>query len=51
MLSKIYNQHSCLTEFKIPKNFKQVYEQILEKEMATHSSILACRIPGAEEPG
>ena len=24
---------------------------ILEKEMATHSSILAWRIPGTEEPG
>ena len=24
---------------------------ILEKEMATHSSILAWRIPAAEEPG
>ena len=23
----------------------------LEKEMATHSSILACEIPGTEEPG
>ena len=23
----------------------------LEKEMATHSNILACRIPWAEEPG
>ena len=23
----------------------------LEKEKATHSSILACRIPGTEEPG
>ena len=23
----------------------------LEKEMATHSSILACKIPWAEEPG
>ena len=23
----------------------------LEKEMATHSSILACRIPWTEEPG
>ena len=23
----------------------------LEKEMATHSSVLAWRIPGAEEPG
>ena len=24
---------------------------LLEKEMATHSSILACRIPWTEEPG
>ena len=23
----------------------------LEKEMATHSSIFVCRIPGTEEPG
>ena len=23
----------------------------LEKEMATHSSVLACRIPGMGEPG
>ena len=23
----------------------------LEEEMATHSSVLACRIPGTEEPG
>ena len=26
-------------------------EDPLEKEMATHSSILACRIPWTEEPG
>ena len=26
-------------------------EDPLEKEMKTHSSILACRIPWAEEPG
>ena len=26
-------------------------EDPLEKEMATHSRILACRIPGTEEPG
>ena len=25
-------------------------EDPLEKEMATHSSVLACRIPGTEEP-
>ena len=28
-----------------------VWEDLLEKEMATHSSILAWRIPGTEEPG
>ena len=26
-------------------------EELLEKEMATHSSILACEIPWTEEPG
>ena len=27
------------------------WEDLLEKEMATHSSILALRIPGTGEPG
>ena len=27
------------------------WENLLEKEMATHSSILAWKIPGMEEPG
>ena len=27
------------------------WEEPLEEEMATHSSILAWRIPGTEEPG
>ena len=27
------------------------WEDLPEKEMATHSSILACRIPWVEEPG
>ena len=27
------------------------WEELLEKEMATHSSILAWKIPGTEEPG
>ena len=27
------------------------WEDLLEKGMATHSSILAWRIPGTEEPG
>ena len=31
--------------------FWTIQERSLEKEMATHSSILACRIPGTEEPG
>ena len=26
-------------------------EDLLEEEVATHSSILACRIPWTEEPG
>ena len=26
-------------------------EDLLKKEMATHSSVLAWRIPGTEEPG
>ena len=30
---------------------KQLCMHALEKEMATHSSILAQRIPGTEEPG
>ena len=27
------------------------YFHALEKEMATHSNVLACRIPGTGEPG
>ena len=27
------------------------WEDFLEKEIATHSSILACKIPWTEEPG
>ena len=27
------------------------WEDLLEKEMATHSSILACKIPWTEKPG
>ena len=27
------------------------WEDPLEKEMVTHSSVLACEIPGTEEPG
>ena len=30
---------------------EQLYFYALEKEMATHSSVLAWRIPGTGEPG
>ena len=32
-------------------DFPTTYEASLEKEMATHSSILAWKIPRTEEPG
>ena len=35
---------------KIPKFYIKV-ESVVEKEMATHSSVLAWRIPGTGEPG
>ena len=35
-----------LSEFTFTFHF-----HVLEKEMATHSSVLAWRIPGTEEPG
>ena len=31
--------------------FRQYYKARVEKEMATHSSVLAWRIPGTGEPG
>ena len=39
---------SAMQETQVPS---LVWEDPLEKEMATHSSILAWRIPGTEEPG
>ena len=33
------------------KRLPTVQEDLLEKEMATHSSILAWKIPWTEEPG
>ena len=35
--------------FNVANNINRAY--ILEKEIATHSSILAWRIPGTEKPG
>ena len=34
----------------IERIIRKSYEKILEKEMATHSSILAWRIPWTEDP-
>ena len=41
------NEGDARDESSIPG----VWEDPLEKEMATHSSILACRIPCTEKPG
>ena len=35
---------------KKERKFRDLWRE-MEKEMATHSSILAWRIPGTEEPG
>ena len=42
-------QNQCQTQS--PWVWSLGQEDPLEKEMATHSSVLACRIPWAEEPG
>ena len=47
---------SCSTDFFLKSFFsieiQLIYNVVsLEKEMATHSSILAWKIPGTEEPG
>ena len=39
-----------MTEVQV-NAFEIWYAQSMEKELATHSSILAWRIPGTEEPG
>ena len=36
---------------KVEQSIPLSYSTEVEKEMATHSSILAWRIPGTEEPG
>ena len=42
----VAKSHTGLSGFTFTVHF-----QALEKEMATHSSVLAWRIPGTEEPG
>ena len=44
ILSTTLSQHHVL-------GFEIVQLEFLEKEMATHSSVLAWRIPGTGEPG
>ena len=41
----------ALTEKNLPAMQETSWEDLLESEMALHSSILAWRIPQAEEPG
>ena len=45
-LSEVFNSQKWLSDFTFTFHF-----HALEKEMATHSSVLAWRIPGTEEPG
>ena len=51
-----YNSYRALSRCHCPKIYINIYTFIshfhaLEKEMATHSSVLAWRIPGTGEPG
>ena len=48
------NSNLCISQVKIGLTSQlhvHFHFHALEKEMATHSSILACRIPGTEKPG
>ena len=60
--STVRTGHGTTDWFQIGKGVRQGYifspclfnlyaEYIMEKEMATHSSVLAWRIPGTGEPG
>ena len=48
--SKVKNQ-PAMQEFEETQFRSLGQEDPLEKEMATHSSILSCRIPRTEDPG
>ena len=41
----------CVCVYRYMFIYLKLYAQYLEEGMATHSSILASRIPWAEEPG
>ena len=49
-LKKEYNEFWSLTVYSTYKN-SNIYRTIFLKEMATHSSVLAWRVPGTGEPG
>ena len=42
--------HTCTHTYVYMHTYICIYAYILEKEMATHSSVLAWRIPGTGEP-
>ena len=49
---EMVNKHEKIVSLMIRGwEIETLYIHVLEKEMATHSSILAWRIPGTEEPG
>ena len=50
-LSRVLFFQSCFFPHVASPNFYSTTEQPLEKEMATHFSILAWRTPWTEEPG
>ena len=50
--NKKKKKHGVSKDTKLKGSFsKKVKGSLLEKEMATHSSVLAWRIPGMGEPG
>ena len=51
LISDLYSNQSPTTHTITESLFIKHYNAILEKEMATHSSVPAQRIPGMVEPG
>ena len=41
----------CCPQGRMESDTTEATQHVLEKEMATHSSVLAWKIPGMEEPG
>ena len=50
-MSSLVAQVKNLTEMQDTQALSLVLKDPLEKEMATHSNILACEIPWTEDPG